>query len=54
LWKEVEGQGVKVTRPSAAELEEFKKLTRPVFEKWSKTIGVDLVKKAEAEIAARK
>ena len=54
LWKEVEGQGVKVTRPSAAELEEFKKLTRPVFDKWSKTIGVDLVKKAEAEIAARK
>lgn len=54
LWKEVEGLGVKVTRPGSAELEEFKKLTRPVYDKWSKTIGVDLVKKAEAEIAARK
>lgn len=54
LWKDVEAQGVKVTRPSDAELAEFKKLTRPVYDKWSKTIGVDLVKKAEAEIAARK
>jgi TRAP-type C4-dicarboxylate transport system substrate-binding protein len=54
LWKEVEAQGVKVTHPSAADLAEFKKLTRPVYDKWTKTIGVDLVKKAEAEIAARK
>ena len=54
LWKDVEALGVKVTRPSAVELAEFKKLTRPVYDKWSKTIGVDLVKKAEAEIAARK
>jgi TRAP-type C4-dicarboxylate transport system substrate-binding protein len=54
LWKEVETQGVKITRPGAAELEQFKKLTRPVYDKWSKTIGVDLIKKAETEIAARK
>jgi tripartite ATP-independent transporter DctP family solute receptor len=54
LWKDVEAQGVKVTRPGTAELQEFKKLTRPVYDKWSKTIGVDLVRKAEAEIAARK
>jgi tripartite ATP-independent transporter DctP family solute receptor len=31
LWKDVEAQGVKVTRPGAAELAEFKKLTRPVY-----------------------
>jgi TRAP-type C4-dicarboxylate transport system substrate-binding protein len=54
LYKEVESQGVKVTRLGAADIEQFKKLTRPVYDKWSKTIGVDLVKKAEAEIAARK
>lgn len=54
LWKEVEAQGVKVTRPNADELAQFKKLTRPVYDKWSKTVGIDLVKKAEAEIAARK
>jgi tripartite ATP-independent transporter DctP family solute receptor len=54
LWKEVEAQGVKVTRPNAAELDQFKKLTRPVYDKWSKTVGPDLVRKAEAEIAARK
>lgn len=54
LWKEVEAQGVKVTHPSADDLAQFKKLTKPVYDKWSKTVGVDLVKKAEAEIAARK
>jgi tripartite ATP-independent transporter DctP family solute receptor len=52
LWKEVEAQGVKVTRLTPAEVAEFKKLTQPVFDKWSKTIGVNLVKTAEAEIAA--
>lgn len=54
LWKEVEAQGVKVTRLSAEELAQFKKLTRPVYDKWSKTVGTDLVKKAEAEVAAQK
>jgi TRAP-type transport system periplasmic protein len=54
LWKEVETQGVKVTRPGTAELDEFRKLTRPVYDKWAKTIGPGLVKQAEAEIAARK
>ncbi len=54
LWKQVEAQGVKVTRLNDAQLAEFKKLTRPVYDKWSKTVGVELVKKAEADIAARK
>ncbi|MFC7516511.1 DctP family TRAP transporter solute-binding subunit [Herbaspirillum sp. GCM10030257] len=54
LYKEVEAQGVKVTRLSPAEIDEFRKLTRPVYDKWSKTIGSGLVKKAETAIAARK
>ncbi|HEV2611801.1 MAG TPA: DctP family TRAP transporter solute-binding subunit [Noviherbaspirillum sp.] len=54
LYKEVEGLGVKVTRLTPAEVGEFKKLTRPVYDKWAKTVGTGLVKKAEADIAARK
>ena len=54
VFKEVEALGVKVTRLTPKEIEEFKKLTRPVVDKWTKTIGADLVKKAEADIAARK
>jgi tripartite ATP-independent transporter DctP family solute receptor len=54
VFKEVEALGVKVTRLTPKETEEFKKLTRPVVDKWTKTIGADLVKKAEADIAARK
>ncbi|WP_334186833.1 DctP family TRAP transporter solute-binding subunit [Noviherbaspirillum sp.] len=54
LYKEVEGLGVKVTRLTPAEVGEFKKLTQPVYDKWAKTVGTGLVKKAEADIAARK
>ncbi len=54
IYKEVEALGVKVTRLSPAEINEFKKLTRPVYDKWTKTVGTALVKKAEADIAARK
>jgi TRAP-type transport system periplasmic protein len=54
LYKQVEALGVKITRLTPAEAGEFKKLTRPTYDKWSKTIGTGLVKKAEAEIAARK
>lgn len=53
-YKEVEALGVKVTRLTPAEVESFKKITRPVYDKWARTIGPDLVKKAEAAIAARK
>jgi tripartite ATP-independent transporter DctP family solute receptor len=53
-YKEVEASGVKVTRLSAAEIAPFKEMTRPVYAKWTKTIGPDLVKQAETEIAARK
>ena len=37
-----------------AEREAFAKATRPVYDKWKATIGPDLVKTAEAAIAARK
>jgi tripartite ATP-independent transporter DctP family solute receptor len=53
-YKEVEASGVKVTRLSAAEIVPFKEMTKPVYEKWAKTIGPGLVKQAEAEIAERK
>ena len=51
--KQIEGLGVKVVRPSAQEIAAFKKITKPVYDKWSKQIGPDLVKKAEASIARR-
>jgi tripartite ATP-independent transporter DctP family solute receptor len=51
--KQIEGLGVKVVRPSAQEIAAFKKVTKPVYDKWSKQIGPDLVKKAEASIARR-
>ncbi|MGV3653525.1 MAG: DctP family TRAP transporter solute-binding subunit [Noviherbaspirillum sp.] len=51
-YKEVEASGVKVAHLTPAEVDVFRKATRPVYEKWSKTIGQDLVKKAETAIAA--
>jgi len=41
-------------RLSPEERAAFQKVTRPVYEKWSKQIGPDLVKKAEGSVAARK
>lgn len=54
LLKEIAGNGVTITQLSAAERDAFVKATRPVYEKWKNTVGVDLVKAAEASIAARK
>ena len=54
LLKDIAAMGVTVTQLSAAEREAFVKVTRPVYEKWKPTVGVDLVKAAEAAIAARK
>ena len=54
MVKTVEGFGVNVVRLSAQEREAFVKATRKVYDKWAKTIGPELVKKAEASIAARK
>jgi tripartite ATP-independent transporter DctP family solute receptor len=54
MYKDVEALGVKMTRLSPTEVDAFRKLTRPVYEKWSKTVGTGLVQKAEQAIAARK
>lgn len=54
IHKAIEGFGVKIVKPTAAERAEFQKVTRPVYDKWAKQIGPDLVKKAEAAVASRK
>ncbi|WZB76247.1 DctP family TRAP transporter solute-binding subunit [Achromobacter insuavis] len=53
LLKEIEGHGVTVTS-RAAEHDAFAKVTQPVYDKWKKQIGEDLVNLAEKSIAARK
>ena len=54
LVKEIEGMGVKVTRLTPAERNEFVNATRRVYAQWKGQIGPDLVNKAEAAVAARK
>ncbi len=54
LVDEVKGLGVTVTELTAAEKDAFKAAVKPAYEKWTKEIGVDLVKQAEAAVAARK
>jgi len=54
LLKDIAALGVNIVQLSPAERDEFVKATRPVYEKWKKTIGVDLVTTAEKAIAARK
>jgi len=54
LLKEISALGVTITQLSPAERDAFVKTTRPVYDKWKNTVGVDLVKVAEASIAARK
>jgi TRAP-type transport system periplasmic protein len=53
VLKQIEAGGVTVTSLNADQRAAFVKATRPVYEKWSKTIGADLVKKAETAIAKR-
>jgi len=54
LLKEIEGHGVSVTSLTPAQHAEFVKVTKPVYDKWKKQIGEDLVNMAEKAIAARK
>lgn len=54
IYKDVAALGVKVTHLTPTEVDTFRKLTQPTYDKWSKTIGAELVKKAETAIAARK
>ena len=53
VLKQIEASGVTVTQLTPAQRDAFVQATRPVYDKWSKTIGADLVKKAEASIAKR-
>jgi tripartite ATP-independent transporter DctP family solute receptor len=53
VLKQIEASGVTVTQLSDEQRAAFVKATRPVYDKWTKTIGADLVKKAEAAIAKR-
>jgi len=53
MVKDVEALGVKVTQLTDAERGAFEKAVRPVYDKWAKQIGADLVKRAEAAVAAR-
>ena len=46
--------GVTIVQLTPAERDAFVKATRPVYEKWKKTVGADLVTQAEKSIAARK
>ena len=54
LLKEIEGHGVAVAALTPEQHEAFAKVTKPVFEKWKKTVGVELVEQAQKDIAARK
>ena len=53
VLKQIEAAGVTVTRLTPEQRTAFVQATRPVYDKWSKQIGADLVKKAEAAIAKR-
>src|SRR5690606_30571593 len=52
MIKEVEALGVTVTELSADEQKAFEQAVKPVYDKWAKQIGPDLVKRAEAAVAA--
>ncbi len=53
MVREVEALGVKVTQLTPAEKQAFEKAIKPVYDKWTKQIGTDLVRRAEAAVAAR-
>jgi tripartite ATP-independent transporter DctP family solute receptor len=53
VLKSIEANGVTVVKLTPAEKAAFQKATRPVFDKWAKTIGEGLTAKAEAAIAKR-
>lgn len=52
LIQQAIAQGVQVTILSDEEKAAFAQATQPVVEKWAKTIGEDLVRKAQQEVAA--
>lgn len=54
LIDEVKGLGVTVTELTESERDAFVKAVQPTYQKWTKTVGPELVKQAEAAVAARK
>jgi TRAP-type C4-dicarboxylate transport system substrate-binding protein len=54
VHKTIEGLGVKLVKLSPQERAAFQKVTKPVYDKWAKQIGPELVKKAESAVAARR
>jgi tripartite ATP-independent transporter DctP family solute receptor len=53
VLKQIEGQGVTVTRLTADQRKAFQTAAKPVYDKWASQIGPDLVKSAETAIAKR-
>lgn len=53
MLTDIKSQGVEITELSRADHDAFVAATKPVYEKWKKTIGEDLVNKAEKSIDAR-
>ena len=53
MLQDIEGHGVTVTTLTQEQHDAFVEATKPVFEKWKKTIGEDLVEQAQKDIAAR-
>ena len=53
VLKQIEASGVAVTHLTPAQRDAFVQATRPVYQKWAKTIGAELVNKAETAIAKR-
>jgi tripartite ATP-independent transporter DctP family solute receptor len=51
--KQIEAAGVKVTTLTDEQRQMFIQATRPVFEKWTQSIGAGLVEKAKAAVANR-
>ena len=54
LLKDIAAQGVEVVRLTPEQQKAFQTATQPVFDKWTKQIGPDLVKAAQTAIAERK
>jgi len=54
VLKQIESLGVTITHLSETEKDAFRKATRPVYDKWKATVGVELVTKAEQSISARR
>lgn len=53
VLRQIEASGVTVSQLTPAQRDAFVLATRPVYHKWAKTIGAELVKKAESAIAKR-